>query len=474
MADADIAVIGLAVMGSNLALNMAEKGFTVAVYNRSPERTREMMAHAGELASRLRPCFSLEELKAAVKPPRPIVMMVKAGDAVDQMIAQLEPVLSAKDILIDAGNANFRDTVRREAELTAKGFDFLGIGVSGGEEGARHGPSIMLGGHPDAFKRVEPIFMAIAARYEGTPCAAYMGPDGAGHFVKTIHNGIEYGDMEMIAEIYGLLRRRHGLDTNAIADVFERWTKGELSSYLIEITVQALRATDPVTGKPVVDVIVDSAGQKGTGRWSAIEAIDLGEPVSAIAAAVEARGISSMRDLRARVAERYARPQKGTEPATEVAIATLERALIASKILAYAQGFSILSSASAAHKWNLPLAEVARIWRAGCIIRSAFLDRIAAAYDKEPGLDTILLDPSLSSLLTDCLPALREVVGSAARDGHPVPALAAGLGYIEGLAQVRTTADLVQAQRDIFGAHGFQRIDRPGEHHGPWSSAYSE
>ncbi|MBB5752726.1 NADP-dependent phosphogluconate dehydrogenase [Prosthecomicrobium pneumaticum] len=465
---ADIAVIGMAVMGRNLALNMAEKGFTVAIYNRTVERVDEVIAEAGPLAERLIPCRALEHLRDLVKPARPILMMVKAGPAVDETIETLAPHLDAGDILIDAGNANFRDTVRREKHVRSLGLQFLGIGVSGGEEGARHGPSIMSGGAREAYDRIAPVLTAISARFQGTPCSAYMGPDGAGHFVKTIHNGIEYADMQMIAEIYGLLRYGHGLAPAAIADVFERWSSGPLDSYLIEITARALRATDAETGGPLVDVIVDSAGQKGTGRWSAIEALDLGVPASAIVAAVDARGISALRALRAKIVARFGAEPASRGTATDAVIADYEKALIGGKILAYAQGFSVLNAASAEHKWNLPLAEVARIWRAGCIIRSAFLDRIAAAYDRTADLETILLDPGLSDLMADCLPAMRKVVGEAALEGRPLPALSAGLAYLHALAQARTTADLTQAQRDIFGAHGFERTDKPGSFHGAW------
>ncbi len=470
MSTADIALVGLAVMGRNLALNMAEKGFTVAIHNRSPERIAETMAAAGPLAERLIPCTTVAELVAAVKPPRPVIMMVKAGPAVDETIDHLMPYLEPRDILIDAGNANFRETVLREKRVIATGLAYLGVGVSGGEEGARHGPSIMVGGAPAAVERVMPIFTAIAARYQGEACAAAMGPDGAGHFVKTIHNGIEYADMQMIAEIYGLLRQRHGLEPAAIADVFAGWRQGELASYLVDITEQALRTTDPETGKPVVDVIVDSAGQKGTGRWSAIEALDLGVPASAIAAAVEARGISAMRAVRAAIAERHGSVAVAPVPADAAAIRDLERALIAGKILAYAQGFSVMAAASAHYGWSVPLATVARIWRAGCIIRSAFLDRIAAAYDADPSAPNLVLDRELGGLLADCLPATRRVVAGAIAEGRAVPALAAGLTGLDAFAQKRTTADLIQAERDIFGAHGFERLDKPGAHHGPWAT----
>ncbi len=469
MASADIAVVGLAVMGRNLALNIAEKGFTVAIHNRSAGRIAEAMDAAGPLKERLVACDTLEGLVAELKPPRQIIVMVQAGAPVDETIALLLPLLAEGDTVIDAGNANFHDTVRRAADLTARGFSFLGIGVSGGEEGARHGPSIMAGGTRESWGRAEPVLTAIAARFNGEPCAAYVGPGGAGHFVKTIHNGIEYADMQMIAEIYGLMRHGLGLEASAIADVFADWRRGPLDSYLVEITADVLRARDADTGGPLVDVIVDSAGQKGTGRWSVMEALDLGVPVSAIAAAVDARSTSAALDLRRTISARFAsRPQSLSGTALDGDRDVLEKALIAGKILAYAQGFAAMQAASAEHGWEVPLATVARIWRAGCIIRSAFLDRIAAAYDRDSRIPTILLDPYLADLLADCLPAMRTVLATAVTHGHPVPALGAALGHFDSLARERSTADLIQGQRDYFGAHGFQRIDKPGVHHGRW------
>ncbi|MDQ0467859.1 NADP-dependent phosphogluconate dehydrogenase [Labrys wisconsinensis] len=469
MAGADIAVIGLAVMGQNLVLNMAEKGFRVAIYNRTVERVDETLVAAGPLADKLVPCHSIVELVAALEPPRTVLLMVKAGTAVDESIAQLKPHLSPGDCIIDAGNADYHDSMRRDAALKADGLDFLGVGVSGGEEGARHGPSIMAGGAPKAFERIGPLLTAIAARYEGTPCAAYLGPAGAGHFVKTLHNGIEYADMEMIAEIYGLMRDGLGLKPAAMAEIFERWTKGPLASYLIEITAQALRTTDPATGRPIVDVILDSAGQKGTGRWSAIEALDLGVAAGAIVAAVEARGLSSAKALRAAVSKTLGdAPRERIGEATPELIADLEKTLLAGKILAYAQGFEVMATASARSGWTLPLDEIARIWRAGCIIRSSLLDRIAGAYAKDAGLASLLLDEGFAAILADALPAMQRVLGLAIGKGHAAPSLAAGLSYLQQLRSHRTTLDLVQAQRDIFGAHGFERIDQPGTHHGPW------
>lgn len=469
MAQADIAVIGMAVMGRNLAMNIAEKGFKVAVYNRSAARTDEALAEAGDLAANMIACRSIEELVAALKPPRALLLMVKAGAAVDETIAQLKPHLAKGDIIIDAGNANYRDSVAHDQALSAEGFEFLGVGVSGGEEGARHGPSIMVGGSKTAWERVRPVLTAIAARYQGESCCAYMGPAGAGHFVKTLHNGIEYADMQMIAEAYGLMRAGLGMAPAAIADVFEGWTRGPLASYLTEITVQALRTTDPATGKPLVDVILDSAGQKGTGRWSAIEALDLGVPASAIAAAVEARGLSGMRSLRQAVNGVLGDAERATiGTATPEVIAEIEKTLLTGKILAYAQGFDVLAAGSRQFGWNLPLAEIAKIWRAGCIIRSRMLDAMSRAYSASPAPESLILDADFAGELQASLPAARKILGLAVANGHPVPALTSALNYLQQLRASRATVDLVQAQRDIFGAHGFERIDQPGAHHGPW------
>jgi 6-phosphogluconate dehydrogenase len=471
MAQTDIAVIGMAVMGRNLAMNIAEKGFKVAVYNRSSARTDEALVEAGELASNMIACRSIDELVAALKPPRALLLMVKAGAAVDETIAQLKPHLAKGDIIIDAGNANYRDSIAHDKGLSAEGLEFLGVGVSGGEEGARHGPSIMAGGSQTAYERVSPVLNAIAARYEGASCCAYMGPAGAGHFVKTLHNGIEYADMQMIAEAYGLMRSGLGMTPAAIADVFEGWSKGPLASYLVEITAQALRTTDPATNKPIVDVILDSAGQKGTGRWSAIEALDLGVPASAIAAAVEARGLSSTRALRKAVNATLGDAERGSigSPTPET-LAEIEKTLLAGKILAYAQGFDVMAAGSSQYDWKLPLAEIAKIWRAGCIIRSRMLDRMSLAYSATPAPVSLIVDPDFAGQLKASLPSAQKILGLAIAKGHPVPALTSALNYLQQLRTSRATVDLVQAQRDIFGAHGFERIDQPGAHHGPWHS----
>ncbi|MCC0029769.1 MAG: NADP-dependent phosphogluconate dehydrogenase [Brucellaceae bacterium] len=470
MAQADIGLIGLGVMGANLALNIAEKGFRVAVYNRTADKTDAFVADAGALAPNIVACSTIEALAEAIRPPRPVIMMVKAGEAVDALIDQLGPHLAAEDILIDAGNANFRDTMRRVAGLSGSGLQYVGMGVSGGEEGARHGPSIMVGSERPAFERIEPVVTAIAAKYEGEACAAWLGTDGAGHFVKTIHNGIEYADMQMIAEVYGLMRDGLGMEAAEIGAVFERWNSGPLDSYLIEITGKVLAATDPETGKPMVDIIVDSAGQKGTGRWSVIEAQMMGVPATAIEAAVAARSISSLRGERIEAETLYGNRSGALDVADKAAfIDLLEKALLAGKINAYAQGFAVMAAASQEFGWNLPMATIARIWRAGCIIRSRFLDVIAAAQEAGEAERNLLQASRFVTMMADSLPALRGIVSQAAAHGHPVPALASALGYFESYTRGRGTTNLVQAQRDFFGAHGFRRIDAEGDFHGPWA-----
>jgi 6-phosphogluconate dehydrogenase len=466
MADADIGLIGLGTMGSNLALNIAEKGSRIAVFNRTTARTDEFAAHAGALGERVVPCRTVAELASAIRPPRPIILMVQAGKPVDEQIALLKPVLAERDIIIDAGNANFHDTVRRFDELAGTGLNFIGMGVSGGEEGARHGPSIMVGGTRDSYNRIEPILTAISAKYRGEPCSAWLGEGGAGHFVKTIHNGIEYADMQMIAEVYGVMRDGLGMAPKAMADIFATWNKGRLNSYLIEITAEVLRAGDPQTGKPMVEVILDRAGQKGTGRWSAIEAQALGIPATAIEAAVAARVISGMKEERLAAESFYGR--EGHVVPDGTLVPALELALYAGKIAAYAQGFAVMAGASKKFGWNLPLATIAKIWRAGCIIRSQFLDAIAAAFSSGSAAPNLLMEPAFIAMMKETHPSLRSVVSKAAEAGLPVPALSSALAYFDGYRQGRGTSNLIQAQRDFFGAHGFERIDAEGAHHGPW------
>ncbi|MFD1326451.1 NADP-dependent phosphogluconate dehydrogenase [Mycoplana ramosa] len=472
MAQAEIGLIGLGVMGSNLALNIAEKGNKVAVFNRTVARTHEFYREAGALRDNIVPCDTIEEFVAAIRPPRPIIIMIKAGDPVDQQMQQLRPYLEKNDILIDAGNANFRDTMRRFDALKDTGLTFIGMGVSGGEEGARHGPSIMVGGTEGSWKRVEKVLTSIAAQYNGEPCVAWLGENGAGHFVKTIHNGIEYADMQMIAEIYGILRDGLKMSAGEIGEVFADWNKGRLNSYLIEITAKVLQAADPISGKPIVDVILDQAGQKGTGKWSVIEAQNLGVPATAIEAAVAARGISSMKGEREAAEKVLGLPPVAPLSVSDRAafIKDLELALLAAKIGAYAQGFAVMAAASKEYKWNLPMPTIARIWRAGCIIRSQFLDEITTAFTKNPDAVNLIVTPAFAAMLKETDAALRRVVSTAVLGGLPVPALASALGYFDSYRRGRGTANLIQAQRDFFGAHGFDRIDGADSHHGPWGS----
>ncbi len=460
---AEIGLVGLGTMGAALALNIAEKGHRIAVWNRTGTVTDAFVAEAGELAARVVPAQSLQALVAAIAPPRAIILMVPAGDAVDQQIAALRPLLGKDDLIIDAGNANFHDTERRSAEAEAQGVPFIGMGVSGGEEGARHGPSIMGGGPKAAWDRVAPVLAAIAARHGDVPCATWMGPGGAGHFVKTVHNGIEYADMQMIAEVYGLMRDGLGMAAPAIAEVFEGWNTGALRSYLVEISGAVARAVDPETGAAMLDMILDAAGQKGTGRWTAIEAQHLAAPVPVIEAAVMARNVSS------RLAERQAgQAAFGAGPqAVSLSVEELEGALIAGKILCYAQGFTMLDAASKTFGWGVPLPECAKVWRAGCIIRSDMLDQMAQALTEDPTRNLILA-PSFAALLKQHHGALRKVVAAAALNGHGLPALSAGLAWFDLMRTARGTANMIQGQRDFFGAHGFDRLDGKPIHHGPW------
>ncbi len=475
MEQAEIGLIGLGVMGSNLALNIAEKGNRIAVFNRTPEATQKFFAEAGDLQGQLIPCETLEEFVAAIRPPRPIIIMIKAGDPVDQQMEALKPYLSAGDIMIDAGNANFRDTMRRFDNLKDSGLTFIGMGVSGGEEGARHGPSIMVGGTEESWKRVDKVLTSISAKFNGEPCVAWLGENGAGHFVKTIHNGIEYADMQMIAEIYGILRDGLGMTATEIGEVFSRWNTGRLNSYLTEISATVLRAKDLVTGKPMVDMIVDRAGQKGTGKWSVIEAQNMGVAATAIEAAVAGRILSSQKSEREAAETIFGLPPVAAAPADRAAfIDDLENALLAAKIGAYAQGFAVMSAASDEYGWKLPMPTIARIWRAGCIIRSQFLDEITTAFTKDPDVANLIVTPAFSQMVKDTDGALRRVVSYAALSGLPVPALSSALSYFDSYRRGRGTANLIQAQRDFFGAHGFDRIDGVDKHHGPWGSGLND
>ena len=468
---AEIGLIGLGVMGANLALNIAEKGFRIAVYNRTPAVTDAFMASAGKLAHHIIPCKTYAELVEAIEKPRPVIVLVKAGEAVDEQITHLRELMDADDIIIDSGNANFRDTIRRDAALKDSGLRFIGMGISGGEEGARHGPAIMVGGPEASYKRVEKVLTAIAAKFKKDPCCAWMGPDGAGHFVKMIHNGIEYADMQMIAEVYGIMRDGLRMSADETGKTFAKWNKGKLDSYLIEITSKVLQKTDEATGKPLVDMILDKAGQKGTGKWSVIEAQELAVPASAIEAAVAARVLSSMKDQRVAAQELYGKRQSRLSPASKAAyLRQCESALYAAKICAYAQGFAVLQAASDTYKWNLPMGQIAKIWRAGCIIRSQFLDVIASTFAKRKGIQNLLATPEFVAMVQADQKALRRTVADAALAGLPIPALSAALAYFDSYRQARGTANLIQAQRDFFGAHTFERIDGPGSHHVEWES----
>ncbi len=466
MSNAEIGLIGLGTMGAALALNIADKGFDIAVWNRTTERTHDFHKAAGDLADRITPTESLKELVAAIDKPRAIILMVPAGDAVDDQIAALRPLLDDDDMIIDAGNANFHDTNRRARD--AGDLPFLGIGVSGGEEGARFGPSIMGGGKRAHWDRVAHILTAIAAEHKGTACATWMGEEGAGHFVKAVHNGIEYADMQMIAEVYGLMRDGLGLDHSAIADHFAAWDKGSLQSYLIEISGKVAAATDPKTGQPMLEVIVDAAGQKGTGRWTVIEAQHLAAPIPAIEAAVVARNLSSQRDRRAAGEALFGTAPRHI-PHDTLSVETLEQALIAGKILCYAQGFDMIAKASDEFGWTLPLPEIAKVWRAGCIIRSAMLDDMASALQDDPDRN-LMFAPTFADTLKSNHDALRQVVAQAALHGIALPALSSGLAYFDAMRTARGTANMIQGQRDFFGAHGFARTDGGTGHHGPWSS----
>ena len=464
MSNAEIGLIGLGTMGAALALNIADNGFDIAVWNRTTATTRAFHEGAGDLASRITPTETLEELVASIKTPRAIILMVPAGAAVDEQIAALRPLLGPDDMIIDAGNANFHDTNRRAED--AGDLPFLGIGVSGGEEGARFGPSIMGGGKRAHWDRVAHIMTAISAKHEGTPCATWMGEAGAGHFVKAVHNGIEYADMQMIAEVYGIMRDGLMMDAGAMAETFAKWGKGPLRSYLIEISGKVAAATDPQTGKPMLDVIVDAAGQKGTGRWTVIEAQHLAAPIPAIEAAVVARNLSSQKDVRAAGEDLFgAAPHHFAHDM--MPLETLQEALMAGKVLAYAQGFDMIEKASDAFGWSLPLPEIAEVWREGCIIRSAMLDDMATALRKDPDRN-LMTAPHFADILKRTHGALRQVVAQAALHGLASPALSSGLAYFDAMRTGRGTANMIQGQRDFFGAHGFARVDGGEGHHGPW------
>jgi 6-phosphogluconate dehydrogenase len=471
MAQADIAMIGLAVMGQNLAMNMADHGFTVAVYNRTTSVVDEFVNGPGKGMS-IVPTHSLEEMVAALKRPRRVMMLVKAGQPVDDLIEKLIPLLEPGDIILDGGNSNYEDSIRRTATVESRGLLFIGTGVSGGEEGARHGPSIMPGGSPAAWPAVKPIFQAIAAKVpegdpNGTPCCDWVGENGAGHFVKMVHNGIEYGDMQIISEAYQLMKEGLGLSNDEMSAVFGKWNTGILESYLIEITRDILGYRDE-QGQAVVDVILDSAGQKGTGKWTVSSALDQGTPLTLVGEAVFARFLSALVDERAEAAQRLPGPTAQLAGETKEAVlrkdaflADLEQAVYAAKIASYAQGYMLMRAAAQAYGWHLNLGGIALMWRGGCIIRSAFLGKIKDAFDADPELSNLLLAPYFQTAMTTAQGAWRSVVATAVQQGIPVPALSSALAFYDGYRRERLPANLTQAQRDYFGAHTYERIDRP-------------
>ncbi|MBB2928783.1 NADP-dependent phosphogluconate dehydrogenase [Paraburkholderia silvatlantica] len=469
MSKQPIGVVGLAVMGSNLALNIESRGHAVSVFNRSRARTDELIAEYPD--RKLVPAYTLEEFVDSLEKPRRILMMVKAGAPTDDTIAALKPLLEKGDILIDGGNTHFTDTIRRNQELAKSGLHFIGTGVSGGEEGALKGPSIMPGGQRDAYDLVAPILTEIAAKApDGEPCVAYMGPDGAGHFVKMVHNGIEYGDMQLIAESYAVLKQVLGLSNEELGKVYTEWNEGELDSYLIEITSKIFGKKDEATGKDLVDVILDRAAQKGTGKWTSQNALDLGAPLPLITEAVFARVLSSLKTQRVAASKVLSGPDaKPFSGDRKAFIESVRRALYFSKVISYAQGFAQLRMASDEYKWDLQYGTIARIFRAGCIIRARFLQKITDAYAKDPQLDNLLLDPYFRDIAANYQAALRDVVIQAVSAGVPVPAFSSAVAYFDGYRSERVPANLVQAQRDFFGAHTFERIDKPGSFHADWS-----
>ncbi|MDC4232571.1 NADP-dependent phosphogluconate dehydrogenase [Actinomyces sp. B33] len=470
---ADIGVYGLGVMGANLARNLARNGFATAVFNRTPARTERLIADHGDGSEGLFvPAGTLDDFVASLTTPRVAIIMVKAGPDTDAVMESLAERMDAGDIIVDCGNSLFTDTIRREAWARERGLHFVGAGVSGGEEGALWGPSIMPGGTPESYDRLGPMFETIAARYRGEPCCAHIGPDGAGHFVKMVHNGIEYADMQVIAEAYDLLRRGLGLDPAAIADVFADWNAGELNSYLIEITADVLRQVDAATGAPLVDLIVDRASQKGTGTWTVQTALDLEVPVTAIAEATFARGASSATAQReaARSLDGSAAPLDIDPADRDAFIEDVRRALFASKIVAYSQGFDEITAGAERHGWDIDKGALARIWRAGCIIRAGFLDDISSAYAADPDLPLLLAADPFAARFQECVPSLRRIVSLAAGAGVPIPVFASCLSYFDQIRADRLPAALIQGQRDFFGSHTYARVDLPGVFHTLWAA----
>ena len=480
---ADVGLVGLAVMGQNLVLNMADHGFRVAVYNRTTATTEKFVAGNppavfGAAGGGLVPAAELKDFVASIQRPRRIVILVKAGGPTDAVIDSLVPLLDKGDLVVDGGNALFTDTMRREKALAERGLFFIGSGVSGGEEGARFGPSLMPGGAPEAWKQLEPVWTACAAKVDaktgkplegaapgkpvqgGVPCSTYIGPNGAGHYVKMVHNGIEYGDMQLICEAYSILRSSLGKSPAECSAILREWNLGDLDSFLIEISADVLAQKDPVTGKPFVDVVLDSAGQKGTGKWTSVNALDLGVPAPSVAEAVFARFVSAQKDERVRASRALSGPT-GLGAAVDISVDAVRDALYCSKVCCYAQGFALYCAASEQHAWKLDLAKIAQIFRGGCIIRARFLQKITEAYERSPGLPTLLLDPYFAEKVQGAQPSWRRVVARAALEGLPVPVFASALSYFDSYRSETLPANLLQAQRDYFGAHTYERVDAP-------------
>ncbi|PIU52061.1 phosphogluconate dehydrogenase (NADP(+)-dependent, decarboxylating) [Candidatus Desantisbacteria bacterium CG07_land_8_20_14_0_80_39_15] len=461
MEKADIGLIGLAVMGENLVLNMESKGFTVAVFNRTVSKVDDFINGRAK-GKKIVGTHSIEEFVQALKTPRKIMLMVKAGQPVDDFIELLLPHVEKRDIIIDGGNSFFQDTIRRAKYVEGKGFLYIGTGVSGGEEGALKGPAIMPGGSKEAWEHIKSVFQSIAAKVrDKTPCCAYIGENGAGHYVKMVHNGIEYGDMQLISEAYFLMKELLGMKVDEMHKVFAEWNKSDLDSYLIDITANILSKKDAQTGKPIINLILDTAEQKGTGKWTSQSALDLGVPAATIAEAVFARCISGLKEERTAASKVLKGPEKKFEGSKKTFIKKIHDALYASKICSYAQGFQLMKSASAEYKWNLNFGEIALIWRNGCIIRAQFLERIKDAFTKNPGLQNLLLDQYFKEIVISNQKGWREVVSEAVKKGIPIPAFSSALNYYDSYRTERLSANMIQAQRDYFGAHTYERVDKP-------------